>query len=311
MRSFDNDQPHQADSVRTPAFKTNLRPGMSDRGESAQVNATKRHSRRHNGLDIGNYGKATNLEIWQVARAATAATFYFEPLKIQIEQSEGFFEFRDGGFDESQNPTLAGKRELKALHGDNSIGIVVSVGTARKLPQDAKQAKFLSTISDAARKLGDLANDPELVHNYLQRQRDEIHDFEYYRLNDLGGLKVDLDEWEPRSNPFSEKESGVKTIATIERAFSQWASKHENIRWLEQCAATLVACRRQRMHSLKWERYATGSSYKCRIAGCDAGEFPHREQFRSHLLDHFQDINVDDELDQCRRQWQYQAAPED
>lgn len=56
-----------------------------------------------------------NLEIHRVARAATAASKYFEPERV-TNANEEIMTFEDGGLSTS-NPTLVGMREIRQKHG--------------------------------------------------------------------------------------------------------------------------------------------------------------------------------------------------
>ena len=288
-----------------------MRSGRTNTGFSTNTNTTQKRKERKKSLVYINYEKAQQLEVWQVARAATAAKFYFEPLRIENSRAGGFTEFTDGGFGHNNNPTRTGKQEIEDLHGSRSIGIVVSVGTARKLKEDAKKARFFSTIPDAAREFADAATDPEIVHKEMQRDHDNYSKFPYYRLNHPGGLQTELDEWEPKPKMYNKKPGGKKTIADIETAFDKWAAKIDNTQQLQDCAAALVARRRKRMDTGKWERYATGSHFECRVKGCDPGDFFDRHKFSSHLHEdhYFEGHELEQEVSQCRRHWRYQAAP--
>ena len=87
--------------------------------------------------DTGSRGKdyvnASGLEIWQAARAATAADLYFEPLVIHNGRRRSIF--TDGGFGPRCNPTEDGIDEVKNKYGDHSLTFVISVGTLKQLRQ--------------------------------------------------------------------------------------------------------------------------------------------------------------------------------
>ena len=279
-------------------------------GLSTINNAAQRRLDRRRGLRTINYEQAQQLEIWQVARAATAANFYFEPLRIENARFGGFDEFTDGGFGQANNPTRTGVKEIEDLHGLSSIGIVVSVGTARKLKEDAKKANFFSTIPNSAREFADTATDPEIVHNQMQQDHNRDNAYPYYRLNHPGGLQTELDEWEPKRKYFNKKDGGTRTIKDIETAFAKWAANPDNIEQLQGCATALVGCRRERKVTEKWERYATGSFFKCRATGCKSGDFLHCHEFENHHRERhdLKDQALKDEVNDCRRHWRYQAA---
>ena len=314
LRSYDHDKRDSPDHSRRVTPRSTMRSGRTNTDLSTDNNTIQRRGGKKSLVDA-DYGKASQLEVWQVARAATAAKFYFEPLKIESARfSRGFTEFTDGGFSPANNPTRRGKQEIEDLQGSDAIGIIVSVGTARKLKQDAKKAAFFSTIPDSAREFAEQVTDPEVTHDEMLRDYKKGHGFPYYRLNHPGGLRTELDEWEPKSKIYKHKEGGAKTIRDIENAFNDWAQQPENTTQLQECAAKLVECRRGRMNTNKWERYATGSHYVCPVRGCDPGDFFERRLFKKHLENQklknhgFEGDDLEDALRRCRKHWRYQAA---
>ena len=254
-----------------------------------------------------NYEKAQELEIWQVARAATAAPFYFEPLKVEKARASGHVLFTDGGFSHTNNPTRRGQLEIEDFHGPGSIGIVVSVGTARK-EKKAKGLPGLHFFNKVPREMRDMAHnmsDPEVVHRDMKRERDK-QDFTYYRLNDQQGLDIELDCWEPKQGLFNQS-AGSKTIKIIEDAFAHWACEAATMQQLRSCAEVLVECRRQRMNTPKWERFATGARYRCHIQRCDLEDFFDGEKFEDHLREHgIPEHKLKEEVAYCKDHWRYQ-----
>lgn len=126
----------------------------------------RREPKRRSPVSSHAYEKAQLLEVWQVARAATAIPFYFEPIKI--ESAQGVLSML---FASSQviSPARTGTQEIGDLHGHSSVGIVVSVGTARTLESNAKKATFFSTIPDAARDVVEnMRRDQESMENDLK-----------------------------------------------------------------------------------------------------------------------------------------------
>ena len=312
IRSYDHEKRNSPYPSTGPTPRTTMHSGRTNTDMSTNTDANQRRRERKKGLDNVNYEKAQQLEIWQVARAATAAKFYFEPLRIENARGKGFAEFTDGGFGQANNPTRTGKQEIEDLYGSEFVGIVVSVGTARKLKEPAKKTTFFSTIPASAREFANTATNPEIIHE--QMQRDHVNGpnrYSYYRLNHPGGLETELDEWEPKRKMYNTNESGAKTIANMESAFDKWAAITDNIEQLQDCAAALVARRRARMDTIEWERYATGSVYTCRVKRCDPGDFFHRDQFESHLqeIHKLEGAELKAEVSQRRRHWRYQAAP--
>ena len=250
-----------------------------------------------------NYGKAQAFQIWEVARAATAAPYYFEPLKIESPGSVEHLLFQDGGFSLNNNPTLEGKLEIEEYYDRNSINIVVSVGTARSSPKSGRG------FTRVAKGFVNKFTDPELRHNDM-RQTSQREGFTYYRLNDPGTLEVELDEWKPRDNIFT-RASGSRTLSDIRTAFNRWAADPNVIQDVQNCAADLVNCRRARAKDrVRWERYATGSQFACPQQKCEVEEFVARDAFRTHLHENhnWTLAEIETRTEECRRQWQYQKA---
>ena len=261
------------------------------------------------GLRDINYERAQDFEIWQVARAATAAPFFFEPLTIEHHAAGRKISFTDGGFGQTNNPTMESKREVQDLHGNSSIGIVVSIGTSRKLRESNVKKSFFSKIPSSARDFADTATDPESVHKLVLWDHGRENGFPYYRINNPGGLNTELDEWEPKKSMFN-RESGSKTIREMEQAFDKWASGLDVGQQLKRCAEELVECRRRRSETARWERYATGCQFRCRERACPYGEFYNTELFKEHLRHHhcYEEHDLDYELKECGKRWRYQAA---
>ena len=277
--------------------------GRTDIGKTQRVGT---NDFGHNHRDITNRGKAQDFEIWEVARAATAAQFYFEPLKIQLPGNAGFLLFSDGGFG-ANNPTQVAIDELEDLYGRESVGLVVSIGTARN-DEIKKKPGFFMAVPTAAKHFANKATDPEVVHKSMARKRPRD---EYFRINDPGRLDVELDEWKPRRSS-ANSSSGSKTLADIEHAFNGWAARTENVAYLKDCAAKLVQCRHRRMHTPKWECFATGARFKCPAKPCEFEPFLDRRSFTNHMTEHHPKHPrlSTGELDQRRLCWRYQAADE-
>lgn len=258
-----------------------------------------------------NYEKAQDFETWQVARATTAAPFYFEPLKIRSDRTDNYLEFTDGGFGQTNNPVRDARQEIESRYGDDKIVVLVSVGTARGVQERKKT--FWNIMPRFTRDMASVATDPEVNHRTLEQELERYEDkeFSYYRLNNPGSLDIELDEWEPKPKPKkfgNSKTSGEETIKEIENSFSQWASQSDVHQMLKKCARELVARRKKRMKTVKWERYATGAQYDCRVQACFE-TFLDQSQFREHLRrDHeWNNDKIKKSLPSCRKYWRYQA----
>ena len=306
IRSYDHHQrvlPDQSgERMRKMLVRTtSSNPGRSEKSSIGDRGKWKQ-SRRI------NYENAQEFELWEVARATTAAPFYFKPFRIKNLHSKGYSIFTDTSFNYSTNPTVEGAREIEEAFGVSSLGVVVSIGTARQ-DERPKERRLLPIISKL-KALAQTASDPEIVQRDM-KEKSVRNGISYFRLNDPGGLDIKLDEWKPKSK-FSYNVAGSTTIETIQNAFAAWAMEIPNINRLKDCAASLVRCRRTRTsNAARWERYATGARFRCRFTGCEIEENFDREQFRTHLIrDHqiMEDIRLDEEMRICRKNWRYRAA---
>lgn len=312
IRSYDHEErndplPSNPSTRKSTPFTSTSKTGRTNTGNFAEARVRPRRETKLS--DTINYEKAQRFEVWEVARAATAARFFFEPLKIKLPGSSEHVVFEDGGFGHANNPTLEGTHELEDLYGHNSVGIVVSVGTARKDEERKKPVSF-AAVRRATKNFAAIATHPEAVHRSMDRRSKGIHEelsLSYFRLNDPGRLGVELDEWEPKKTIFN-KISGSTTLSTIEGAFNNWASEKKNTARLAECAAALVRCRRARVKDMgKWERFATGARFTCQSRKCDSEDFLDRSLFRQHLREkHPETLNVHGEEENASRVvWRY------
>lgn len=215
--------------------------------------------------------------------------------------------FKDGGFGTANNPTQEASNELEDLYGTNAIGIAVSVGTARK--EESMKPNFFNSVPGAAKEFAAVLTDPEVTHRSMQRKF-EREGVPYFRINDPGMLGIEMDEWKPRRTLRSSG-SGSKTLTTIENTFNAWIARPDNQNSLRTCATHLVLCRQARMHTAKWERFATGARFACQAKRCDHADFLDRQSFADHLAEEHPDrLNTKGEEEEaCKKHWRYRAAP--
>ena len=264
---------------------------------------TKKALRRRN----TNYGSAPKLEIWQVARACTAAQFYFDPLIVKNGDLDTLF--TDGGFGPRTNPTQEGIDDIYEQFSQDSgdvLSVVVSVGTAKKdkTPKNSLKSDALALI--------DVSSNPDTIHHAIENQPDKS--FSYFRLDDRedenGGLDMEFDDWSPRTQrKYRKAEPGSKTLEYIDIAWRKWASETQNINKLRACAKSLVKLRRIRARDEdRWERFATCAEFRCRQRGCPSNDVIYsRKAFRDHV-EHEHEHNLDamdDEIEACRTEWRY------
>lgn len=267
-----------------------------------------------------NVGRASNLSIPHVARAATAAVSFFDPLEVQ--EAREWIRFEDGGFGTTNNPTMVGVEEIRGLYGPNKkLGAVVSIGTARSDKATEEEHKVAESIKAKAKRFINLATSPDVEHRNMQTYAWDQGN-PYYRFNPTSAnhlLDIPLDQWLPRKSKKKRKlfgrvkevKSGEHTLTEIRTRFEAYAGTIENGDAMRACAEELVQRRRRRvLDSARWERYATGSEFQCLLEHdghkCDT-DFSFRDQIRKHLerRHHVQGSSLD-EMSKPRRTFTYQ-----
>ncbi|KAL9621842.1 MAG: hypothetical protein Q9160_003815 [Pyrenula sp. 1 TL-2023] len=245
-----------------------------------------------------NYGPAERMEIWQVARAATAVPLYFRPFDGPENQEKRMKRFVDGGLGFLNNPTLEGIIEVWGLNGTDSLHVVLSVGTARTNDPQGTSAR------ENIKNLVGNGNDPQNAHNEVQRLSEGK--FKYFRLNDSKGSDVAMDECKPKGS----KQPGSETFKRLKNHFNDWVKDQTVANNLWECAVLLVQQRRARSKDLgPWETYSTGSTYSCPERGCDETLLS-RHEMVSHMNNkHDENLEPDDQRIKNRRDlWQYQGG---
>ncbi|KAI4251291.1 MAG: hypothetical protein LQ352_004938 [Teloschistes flavicans] len=217
-----------------------------------------------------NPGDSSEFDIWEVARATSAAPSYFK--------STTLYEYRY--FDAAiniNNPSLEVYNEVSLLNkAHESVDLLLSLGTGNAKGNTTKAKHSLQSLQRELRDISDL------VHHKIVDASKKAS-FSYYRWDVQGGLQdVRLDEWKPTS-------SGQNTRDRIERATVRYLSDPAVVEQIRECASTLVNARMLRAQTMRWESYATGTRYRCPIKGC---QFPSlRFQNRNELMDHLQTVH--------------------
>jgi hypothetical protein len=217
-----------------------------------------------------NPGPAHSLPIWQVARATTAAPFYFDTIEISNRK------FGDGGFG-TNNPALEMWHEVTGMSGNdpNSIKLLVSMGTGKSTISRFEKGTFKKALGyiNAARKL---ASDSEEAHKTLEQMKEKWH-IPYHRFNvpvTFGLGEVKLDEFKH------------DTLEKIERDTKKYCSTIE--KELTDVAKVLVENRRHRTKSDLWPLVSTGKQYRCTVPKCHRTQelLQRVKDIRSHLETH-------------------------
>ncbi|KAL8950721.1 MAG: hypothetical protein Q9222_003257 [Ikaeria aurantiellina] len=214
-----------------------------------------------------NPGDESEFEIWEVAKATSAAPSYFKSTQLYK------YRYSDAAVN-INNPSLEVYQEVSLLNKfHESIELLLSLGTGNAPGNTSKSKHALQ------RELNDISD--VVHHKIIDASKQEA--FIYHRFDVQGGLQdVRLDEWKPLS-------SGDITLARIERATYRYLDAKDIREEIRQCAATLVNARLQRAQTMRWESYATGARYKCPIPGCPNQSS--RFQNRNDLMDHLQIVH--------------------
>jgi len=267
-----------------------------------------------------NPGEASPYDIWQIARAISAAPFYFDPMVLPCDASiakqntntkqlkaqnrqKSHNTFIDAGFSPVNNPAEETYHEVTT--SNHPIGTFVSVGTARKIPYRSGRG-FGTKVKGGLEALGDT----EDVHSRMNKEASSTDTgFSYFRFNQPNALPdVHLDEWMPRS-------SGKKTIEKMDVTFNAWAMQPDIQADFQKCAQELVRRRRLRTaDASRWERFALGSYFVCPRDDCeDAGnrKWLGRAEFGAHLVEaHDEDsdpAHIKAIADNCKTDWVYKS----
>ena len=259
-----------------------------------------------------NYEKAQDFEIWQVARAATAANYFFRPMETKDHTTQETMLLTDAGMG-LNNPTKLARNEIESLHGRGSTDVIVSVGTAKGTKPKKPTFFSIKAKRDIGKGVDELTN-AEGVHKNMTETHSETQGskqhFEYHRFNNPGGLVTEFDEWQPRKSKRGEA-SGSKTIEAIRHDVNAYLNNKVVRTDIENCAAKLVERRQRRSRTREWEHYATVAKYRCCWPGCYLEDIRSDKDFRNHLRWKHPESNAADlrrQVDECRTRWQYQQS---
>jgi Patatin-like phospholipase len=161
-------------------------------------------------------------EIWQAARATSAASTFFKPIRIGPDEEL----FLDGATG-ANNPVYCVWTEARDVWKSNgsleeNLQCLVSIGTG--IPTVKSFGRSLAAIGMT---LKDQATETEKTADNFLRQYTELHtDYRYFRFNVLSGLEtIGLED--------SAKKSQITT------ATRRYLAAEENKKQLESCAMSL------------------------------------------------------------------------
>ena len=214
---------------------------------------------------LKNPGPAHNHEIWQVARATSAAPGYFRPMNISgVDYSDGGAGFNNPAEEAYNEVTI--KESTKG--SENALFLLVSVGTGQKpdrvdrvkhifprLSNERHIRKFLNMLERVGGELVQTERAHENMRIRMHKDRQE-----YFRCTggeQVGGLK--LDEWKLKS-----KKRTQSTADFIEKHVKDYMSQPSIQPQVEACAKILVMHRRARMADIaRWRRHTYCTQYRC------------------------------------------------
>ena len=164
---------------------------------------------------------SANCQIWEAARATSAAPTVFKRIEID-DGSGGTEEFVDGGL-RCNNPTKQVLEEAKAIFGHGQpVGCVVSIGTGHPgtigLARPDRFQKWLPT--KMVEVLKKIATDCEEMANELSG-RFQDHEKFYFRFNvEHGAEGISLEEWE-KMGQMREHTNAYMTKPAVSKAIDE------------------------------------------------------------------------------------------
>jgi hypothetical protein len=215
----------------------------------------------------------TSIYLEKIARATSAAPTYFEAVKI------GKRKLGDGGFG-CNNPSWEAYNEVKDMHNsdDNAVALLVSIGTGesyvRRFTQATGFAEFFQLLRAAKGLATDTHHTDELLRSITRRRTDS-----YFRFNADERLgKIKLDCWKAARGS---KQSTAEEIRVITE---DYLAKADVAAEIDRVAEILVANRRRRSRTDKWEERLFGIRWRCMHEGCSEGQLlRRRDELREHL----------------------------
>lgn len=214
-----------------------------------------------------NPDDSNTFAIWQVAKATSAAPSYFK--------STHMFEARYYDAATSlNNPSWEVVREVSLLakESHDAIDLLLSIGGGNSKGNSPRLRFGTGSL------LQELIDISDVVHEKVESES-KAQGFDYFRFDVKEGLQaVRMNEWRP-------KPGGEITLEKIERATKNYLKQEGIEASIRQCAAYLVDKRIQRAQTMRWERFATGTRYRCPLAG-DCPTPKAKFNTRNDLMDH-------------------------
>ena len=241
-----------------------------------------------------NPGPACREPIWHAARATSAAPLFFE----QFERDDAVFV--DGAIG-ANNPSFIALKEVGQMH-KCSPALLVNIGTGEKQASDQTGTRKRDRVGEIIMidqpgsrrqffkkwfEVGNMAKN--LLTNTTAMWENTVYLASYMKVqcyrfevpNHVGEYilgAIPIDEWVPPS-------TGEVTLDKIRAATAAYIEDNDVQTELEKYAKELVAIRRRRARTERWEQFANAIAYHCT---CDARcrELPgnmNRKQLSDHI----------------------------
>ena len=177
-----------------------------------------------------NPGSASTRQIWEVARATSAAPTFFAPIHLDDNV------FVDGGVI-ANNPTQEALREIAFLYGDLLGTSLVSIGSGISddalLPASLFSGKGTHSprLKNYIRLLRETTTQTELTNADVHLEASMNINFDYFRFNTSSERRIPLDDWDASGRTRTEIEVSTKNSLESEEMKTE----------LHRCASAIAA----------------------------------------------------------------------
>ena len=264
-------------------------------------------------------GPASQLPIWKVALATSAAPGYFPPVEIKTgngNDPKDVVLFKDGAFG-TNNPSKVAYDDIVSKHGGshNSVANFGRIGTGvHSTPIFADRPGNWQDLKANIKGALKLPSRTKEAHDNMVSTALRTPGFKYYRFD--GGERlgeVALDEW--KSHRFAKLRDkdptpGYITIDKTDQATAWYLQKRSVQKDLLEVAKLLVRRRRLRTRDMsEWDRFASASWYECTHKGCEHRPIDTADLYKQHVKEIHGIVLADEiierDMQQSRHCWTY------
>ena len=188
------------------------------------------------------------------------------------------------------NPSFQIFKEVKLTHSrtPDPVLLFLSLGCGDPKSRSSRtnsSFKLRGQLANSQSRLEQrLSSVSDFVHHEMKEMKERSQAFYYYRFDVKENLNtVRLSEWKPLSN-------GARTLRAIEEATKTYLRDADIVELIRDCAHQLVDLRRKRSDTMRWESFARGTRYRCKVVPpCDLKDEEDRPMLfrnRNELMDH-------------------------